>query len=128
MTNPFNLSFDEFEKKEGLNQLLRMDIFELQSLFFISIYTALFFFGILSNLMIIYFVCIYKRMQTLTNKLITNLCVADFVVVIICIPITTSHYVFQDWIFGEFICQISDFSKGNLYKLYIFHKNFKLKI
>lgn len=51
---------------------------------FLIIYAAIFFVGFVGNFLVIYFVLFYKRMQTMTNKLITNLSIAVSYIIVIC--------------------------------------------
>jgi hypothetical protein len=92
---------------------------------FIFIYSTLFVVGLVGNFVVIYFVLFYKRLQTMTNKFITNLSVADLLVIIICIPVTASRYVTNKWIFGEIICRTSSFIQGFFYIILIFNQNIK---
>jgi neuropeptide FF receptor 2 len=57
---------------------------------------------------------IIKRMQSMTNKFITNLAVADLAVIFICVPVTVSRLIFKQWVLGPFLCRISSFVQGNL--------------
>lgn len=81
-------------------------------LFYIVIYSIIFITGFFGNFIVIYFVLVYKRMQTMTNKFITNLAVSDLLVIFICIPVTVSRYVTKEWVFGEFMCRFSSFAQG----------------
>ncbi|CAF0943700.1 unnamed protein product [Brachionus calyciflorus] len=81
-------------------------------IFFIIIYVLIFLIGLFGNFIVIYFVLVYKRMQTMTNKFITNLAVSDLLVIFICIPVTASRYITKEWVFGEFMCRFSSFAQG----------------
>ena len=86
---------------------------KLLNLIFIVIYIVIFVVGFISNFLVIYFVLVYKRMQTMTNKILTNLAVADLLVVLICVPVTIGRlYKPHEYIFGEFICKCSSFIQG----------------
>jgi hypothetical protein len=93
-----------------LNKNKSLDLWP--NLIFICIYVVLFFVGLISNFIVIYFVLVYKRMQTMTNKFITNLSLADLLVTFICIPVTASRYMSNDWLLGEIMCRISSFIQG----------------
>lgn len=81
-------------------------------IFYIVIYSIIFITGFFGNFIVIYFVLVYKRMQTMTNKFITNLAISDLLVIFICIPVTVSRYVTKEWVFGEFMCRFSSFAQG----------------
>lgn len=81
---------------------------------FLLIYSAIFVIGLVGNCLVIYFVLFYKRMQTMTNKLITNLSIADLLVICFCVPVTASQHVSRNWVFGEVVCRASGFVQGNL--------------
>jgi hypothetical protein len=80
---------------------------------FIFIYIVLFVIGLIGNIIVIYFVLVYKRMQTMTNKFITNLSFADLLVIVVCMPVTVTGYFSDDqWLFGRFMCHITSFIQG----------------
>ena len=81
---------------------------------FLLIYSTIFVIGLVGNCLVIYFVLFYKRMQTMTNKLITNLSIADLLVICFCVPVTASQHVSRNWVFGEVVCRASGFVQGNL--------------
>ncbi|RNA37954.1 galanin receptor type 1-like [Brachionus plicatilis] len=81
-------------------------------LFYIAVYSIIFVTGFFGNFIVIYFVLVYKRMQTMTNKFITNLAVSDLLVIFICVPVTASRYMTKEWVFGEFMCRFSSFAQG----------------
>eukprot|EP00111_Clytia_hemisphaerica_P005892 TCONS_00017087-protein len=60
--------------------------------------------GLVGNLFISVIIIRQKRMQTITNWFVFNLCVCDLFIVLIVIPFNTiiPH---MDWPFGEFTCQ-----------------------
>ena len=80
--------------------------------FLICIYIIIFIVGLIGNFLVIYFVIFYKRMQSMTNKFITNLAVADLAVILICVPVTVSRLVYKQWVLGEFLCRFSSFVQG----------------
>lgn len=75
-------------------------------------YIFLFILGLIGNFLVIYFVMHKKRMHTTTNTLITNLALADLLVIMICVPVTASRYYTHEYIFGELICKTSGFIQG----------------
>lgn len=99
-----NISNSMFESKS------KFDAFT--DSFFLVIYLIIFVVGLIANFIVIYFVMFYTRIQTITNKLITNLSIADLFVIVICVPVTASRYVSNEWLFGELICKSSGFIQG----------------
>lgn len=80
---------------------------------FICAYGVLFVVGVVSNLLVISFVIVHKRMQTMTNKFLTNLSLADLLIVLICIPVTgSSQYFYEQWELGPLLCQATNFVHG----------------
>jgi hypothetical protein len=80
--------------------------------FLICIYIIIFVVGLIGNFLVIYFVLFYKRMQSMTNKFITNLAVADLAVILVCVPVTVSRLIYKQWVLGEFLCRFSSFVQG----------------
>ncbi len=103
-TAKFNLSIDMTSftsRTETLHRTL------------IVIYAIIFATGLVSNFFVICFVFMNKRMQTITNKFITNLAFADLLVIIVCIPINIGHlYKPFEWAFGWFLCVTPAFFQG----------------
>ena len=111
-------------------------------LILIVLYAIIFVIGFISNILVIYFVLLYKRMQTMTNKFLTNLAVADLLAVLICVPVNMGHlYSPHGYIFGEIICKFSPFIQGvsvsvsiltltiiSADRYYIIYKPFKARV
>ena len=115
---------------------------KLLNLILIAVYVIIFTIGFISNFLVIYFVSVYKRMQTMTNKFLINLAIADLLVVLICVPVTIGRlYKPHEYIFGEFICKCSPFVQGisvsvsiltltviSADRYYIIYKPFKARV
>ncbi len=78
----------------------------------ISLYLVIFLIGLVGNIFVIYFVLFYKRMQSMTNKFITNLALADMLVIFICIPDEVARLMEISWKYEKFFCEITHFSQG----------------
>ena len=78
----------------------------------IIVYAIVFIVGLIGNITVIYFVLIYKRMQSMTNKFITNLALADLLVIFICIPDEVTRLSETQWKYKEYFCKITPFSQG----------------
>jgi hypothetical protein len=101
--NPFALG-ESIDEKSGTPKWLKFA--------FVFLYIVMFFFGLIGNIVVIYFVLFYKRMQTMTDKFITNLSLADLLVICVCIPVTVSSYYSDQWLFGQFMCYVTSFVQG----------------
>jgi hypothetical protein len=112
-TTVLPLESTHFANQFALNED-KSEVPEWLKLSFALLYIVLFFVGLIGNLIVIYFVLFYKRMQTMTNKFITNLSLADLLVICVCIPVTVSNYFSDQWLFGEFMCRITPFIQGIL--------------
>ena len=82
----------------------------------IFVYIVIFIVGLISNSIVICFVLFYKRMQSMTNKYITNLAFADLLVIFICIPDEVARLMETQWKYEKFFCKITHFSQGNLFE------------
>lgn len=105
----------------------RLNIFELfkktelwPNKLIIFVYLVIFIVGLVSNVIVIFFIFLNKRMQTMTNKFIINLAVADLLVLLVCIPVTISRFISEEWILGEFMCIFSNYTQGLFYFLAIY--------
>lgn len=90
----------------------KLGFINFSDLVFLLIYALIFVVGLVGNFIVIYFVLVYKRMQTMTNKLITNLSIADLLVIFFCVPVTASGCLSSNWLFGELVCKASGFTQG----------------
>jgi hypothetical protein len=78
----------------------------------IYVYMIIFIAGLVGNLIVIYFVLFYRRMQSMTNKFITNLALSDLLVIFICIPDEITRLNKTQRIYGELFCKITHFVQG----------------
>lgn len=76
------------------------------------VYLIIFIVGLFGNVIVIYFVLFYKRMQSMTNKFITNLALADLLVIFICIPDEVTRLLEIKWKYEKYFCKITHFSQG----------------
>lgn len=69
-------------------------------------YVVIFILGVLGNLVVIVVILANKNMKSTVNMFLINLCVADLLVMIICMPPTLVElHVKEVWYFGEFMCK-----------------------
>lgn len=72
----------------------------------IAMYVVVFIVGVIGNGLVIYVVWSDRRMRTVTNLFIVNLSVADFLVVVVCLPPTVLGDVTETWFMGNVMCKI----------------------
>ncbi|KAM6985827.1 prosaposin receptor GPR37b [Aplochiton taeniatus] len=62
--------------------------------------------GIAGNIAILCIVCQNYYMKSISNSLLANLAVWDFVVIFFCLPLVIFHELTKSWLLGEFTCKI----------------------
>uniref|UniRef100_A0AAY4BDJ9 G-protein coupled receptors family 1 profile domain-containing protein n=1 Tax=Denticeps clupeoides TaxID=299321 RepID=A0AAY4BDJ9_9TELE len=62
--------------------------------------------GILGNIAIMCVVCHNYYMRSISNSLLANLALWDFVVIFFCLPLVTFHELTKNWLLGEFSCRV----------------------
>ena len=62
--------------------------------------------GILGNLTIMCIVCHNYYMRSISNSLLANLALWDFIIIFFCLPLVIFHELTKDWLLGEFSCKI----------------------
>lgn len=62
--------------------------------------------GILGNITIMCIVCHNYYMRSISNSLLANLALWDFIIIFFCLPLVIFHELTKDWLLGEFSCKI----------------------
>uniref|UniRef100_A0A3P8UGB6 G protein-coupled receptor 37 n=1 Tax=Cynoglossus semilaevis TaxID=244447 RepID=A0A3P8UGB6_CYNSE len=62
--------------------------------------------GIIGNLSVMCIVCHNYYMRSISNSLLANLALWDFVVIFFCLPLVVFHALTKKWLLGEFSCRI----------------------
>lgn len=62
--------------------------------------------GIIGNIAIMCAVCHNYYMRSVSNSLLANLALWDFLITFFCLPLVIFHEVTKDWLLGEFSCKI----------------------
>ncbi|CAG5957541.1 unnamed protein product [Menidia menidia] len=62
--------------------------------------------GIIGNVAIMCIVCHNYYMRSISNSLLANLALWDFVVIFFCLPLVVFHELTWNWLLGEFSCKI----------------------
>jgi hypothetical protein len=78
----------------------------------IVLYIITFLSGLLGNVLVIFVFWRNRRMRTVTNSFLVNLAVCDLMVVCICMPFTLGVDIYTNWIYGELMCKIVNFTQG----------------
>lgn len=69
-------------------------------------YLIIFLVGVLGNVLAIFVISCGRSMKTSVNMFILNLCIADLLVMLICMPTAlTEIYSMEAWYFGSFMCK-----------------------
>lgn len=62
--------------------------------------------GIIGNVALMCIVCHNYYMRSISNSLLANLALWDFIVVFFCVPLVVFHELTKNWLLGEFSCRI----------------------
>uniref|UniRef100_A0A673B526 G protein-coupled receptor 37a n=1 Tax=Sphaeramia orbicularis TaxID=375764 RepID=A0A673B526_9TELE len=62
--------------------------------------------GIIGNVSIMCIVCHNYYMRSISNSLLANLALWDFVIIFFCLPLVVFHALTKDWLLGELSCRI----------------------
>ncbi|CAF3326165.1 unnamed protein product [Rotaria socialis] len=75
-----------------------------------GIYLLPFCFGIFGNISVCLIFFQQKKLRSITNTFLMNLCVNDLIVLCVSIPMTLSAALLEHWIFGAFLCKLLNFA------------------
>ena len=100
-TNEYCVSDDEY-----LDMILDFLFPEKFEWCLFAAYAIVFIVGLVGNFMVCFAVWRNKSMRTVTNYFIVNLAVADFLVVLICLPPTVLEDIGETWFMGRVGCKI----------------------
>ncbi|XP_078112583.1 prosaposin receptor GPR37 [Sander vitreus] len=62
--------------------------------------------GIIGNVSLMCIVCHNYYMRSISNSLLANLALWDFVIIFFCLPLVVFHELTKHWLLGEFSCRI----------------------
>ncbi|XP_056120885.1 prosaposin receptor GPR37 [Rhinichthys klamathensis goyatoka] len=62
--------------------------------------------GIVGNIAIMCIVCHNYYMRSISNSLLANLALWDFIILFFCLPLVIFHELTKDWLLGEISCKI----------------------
>lgn len=69
------------------------------------LYSVAFVVGLIGNSLIIYVTYRYRRMQSVTNVLLSSLASADLLLIVFCIPVKVAKLFSFSWAMGAFLCK-----------------------
>lgn len=75
-------------------------------------YSMILLFAVLGNLLVISTLVQNRRMRTITNVFLLNLAISDMLLGVLCMPVTLVGTLLRNFIFGEFLCKLFQFSQG----------------
>ena len=79
--------------------------------FLILLFVIVFILGICGNFLVCYAVWKNIHLRTVTNTFLVNLSIADFMVILLCLPSTLVHDVLESWFLGEDMCKTITYLK-----------------
>ncbi|XP_051239451.1 LOW QUALITY PROTEIN: prosaposin receptor GPR37 [Dicentrarchus labrax] len=62
--------------------------------------------GIIGNVSVMCIVCHNYYMRSISNSLLANLALWDFIIIFFCLPLVVFHELTKNWLLGEFSCRI----------------------
>lgn len=79
---------------------------------------VIFLVGIAGNIAILCIVCQNYYMKSISNSLLANLAVWDFVLIFFCLPMVVFHELTKSWLLGEFTCRVVPYVEVNALTVY----------
>lgn len=73
---------------------------------FVVLFIVVFIFGLVGNCLVCFAVWKNNHLKTVTNYFLVNLAIADFSVILICLPPTFIHDIMESWFLGLAMCKI----------------------
>ena len=71
------------------------------------LYCAIFLIGVVGNLTVVFVISCSRRLKKAVNMYLVNLCVADLLVLLLCMPTALTDLFAKDaWYFGAFMCKL----------------------
>ena len=70
------------------------------------LFNVMAFIGVIGNLLVIFVILSERKMCKSINMLLLNLAVSDIILLCVCVPFVTYHYVANTWNIGENLCKL----------------------
>ncbi|XP_017873021.1 PREDICTED: cholecystokinin receptor-like [Drosophila arizonae] len=78
----------------------------------IPCYSIILLCAVVGNLLVVLTLVQNRRMRTITNVFLLNLAISDILLGVLCMPVTLVGTLLRNFIFGEFLCKLIQFSQG----------------
>ncbi|XP_039294765.1 neuropeptide CCHamide-1 receptor [Nilaparvata lugens] len=75
------------------------------------IFALIFLVGVVGNGTLVFIFARHRNMRNVPNTYILSLALGDLLVILSCVPFTSTVYTFESWPYGELICKLSETSK-----------------
>jgi bombesin receptor subtype-3 len=72
------------------------------------LFAIIFVVGVLGNGTLILIFARHRRMRNVPNTYIFSLALGDLILIVTCVPFTSTLYTFESWPYGTFICKLSE--------------------
>lgn len=101
------LCFDANNQSDHAYNILMTYIFpNYYQWIFITLFLFVFLLGLIGNILVFYAVWSNFHLRNATNYFLVNLSIADFLILLICLPPTVVHDIAQTWFLGQVFCKI----------------------
>lgn len=75
------------------------------------VFAMIFVVGVLGNGTLVLVFIRHRSMRSVPNTYILSLALGDLLVIITCVPFTSTVYTVESWPYGELICKLSEATK-----------------
>lgn len=75
------------------------------------VFAAIFLVGVLGNGTLVLIFARHRTMRNVPNTYILSLALGDLLVIVSCVPFTSTVYTVESWPYGEFVCKLSESAK-----------------
>ncbi|CAN7995228.1 unnamed protein product, partial [Ixodes hexagonus] len=72
----------------------------------ITLYSVIFVFAVVGNVLVLVTLVQNKRMRTVTNVFLVNLAVSDLLLGVLCMPFTLVGSLLRNFVFGDIMCRL----------------------
>ncbi|XP_066996428.2 neuropeptide CCHamide-1 receptor-like [Anabrus simplex] len=76
-----------------------------------ALFAVIFLVGVLGNGTLVFIFLRHRNMRNVPNTYIFSLALGDLLVILTCVPFTSTLYTFDSWPYGEVICKLSECGK-----------------
>ncbi|XP_046355436.2 orexin receptor type 2-like isoform X1 [Haliotis rufescens] len=76
---------------------------------FTILYVLVFIFGVSGNFLVCFAVWRNRLLRTTTNYFLVNLAVADFLVIVLCLPPSYTQSIWETWFLGNAMCKVVEY-------------------